>query len=604
MEDARSPSAAVAVLCAAALAALLVYAFGWVKRLARGRAPDLTGLPVLGAIWATGAIMAGLGGQSGQPHLEPSPWLGAATLALAVLGLWIVLSAIDLLKLPRGIPAIWTAVLVAVVGGGEPLIQAIKLPITGRLLNLGATGWFFSWAWVWLYGSMFARAGPITSATPGLAAVGAAVFWAVAVLQPGAVGAVPGCAAVLCLGSAVAVAALHRVIHDGRKSSGAFALGSFLGVIAALGMLKNAATVGLLVPLLVVGMPLFAAVAPAGQRRPGQKGAPAHLHEVLWQQGFTPGQIAAVEIAGAAYLGFLAVVLVGVRAAHPLAKLVLVVAWTVAGLLGGRLLLRVLPRPGLAASGPVEVELFGVRLHALTMQQALDRAREFLRSDRPHYIVTCDASALSRAQDDPEFRRIVNQADLVTADGAGVVLAARLLGMPVQARVSGCDLVEGLCRVAAEEAQSVFFLGAEPGVAEEAARRLRDRVPGLVVAGCQHGYYPAEEEEEIVRKIAAARPGLLIVALGQGRQEKFIADNLQRIGARVAIGVGGSLDVISGRKRRAPVWMQRVGLEWLYRVAKEPWRLPRLKALPRVALMALVAALRQPAMPEERNDKQ
>ncbi|MCD6350867.1 MAG: WecB/TagA/CpsF family glycosyltransferase [Armatimonadetes bacterium] len=245
-------------------------------------------------------------------------------------------------------------------------------------------------------------------------------------------------------------------------------------------------------------------------------------------------------------------------------------------------------------AGPVEVRLFGLRVHGLTMDEAMERAAQFIRSGQPHYFVTCDASAVVRAQDDADFREIVNGADLVTADGAGVVLAARLLGLPVEVRVAGCDMVEALCRVAAREGGSVFFLGAEPGVAEEAAARLAERVPGLKVAGCRDGYFKPEEEEEVVRQIAHLRPAVLFVALGQPRQEQFIARHIEEIGACVAVGIGGSLDVISGRKKRAPLWMQRAGLEWLYRVACEPWRLPRLKALPRLMFMVLEELVRGP----------
>jgi N-acetylglucosaminyldiphosphoundecaprenol N-acetyl-beta-D-mannosaminyltransferase len=239
------------------------------------------------------------------------------------------------------------------------------------------------------------------------------------------------------------------------------------------------------------------------------------------------------------------------------------------------------------------VWLLGVRLHAVTYQGALETVRGFLREGHPHMVVTSDASAVMRAQDDAEFREIVNEADLVTADGAGVLLASKLLNLPLQDKVSGCDLVEDLCAVAAEEGRSVYFLGAAPGVAEAAAEKLRERRPALQVAGCHDGYFDEAEEARIVADIRARRPGLLLVALGIPRQEKWIKAHLESLGVPVCIGIGGSLDVISGRKQRAPVWMQRCGLEWLYRTVKEPSRLPRLAALPRIVWMTFGELLKR-----------
>jgi len=228
------------------------------------------------------------------------------------------------------------------------------------------------------------------------------------------------------------------------------------------------------------------------------------------------------------------------------------------------------------------------------MDQVLQEAERFIREDRPHMIVTSDASGIVRAQDDPELRQIMNEAAMVTADGAGVVLAAKLLNLPVQARCSGCDMVVELCRVAAQLGRSVYLLGAEPGVAEEAARKLQEHVAGLAVAGTHHGYFSPEDEPAIVDEVRNARPAVLFVALGIPRQEKWIRAHLEALGVPVCVGVGGSFDVISGRKQRAPVWMQRAGLEWLYRTAKEPRRIGRLAALPRIIWLTFMQLLKTP----------
>jgi len=241
---------------------------------------------------------------------------------------------------------------------------------------------------------------------------------------------------------------------------------------------------------------------------------------------------------------------------------------------------------------PPEVRMFGLRLHSVTLAEAEACAEGFIAEGHPHIIVTTDASGIIGALDDPELREIINSADLVTPDGAGVVLAARILGLPVRARCSGCDLVERLCRVATACGRSVYLFGAAPGVAKEAAVNLQKRVEGLQVGGSRDGYFQPEDEPGIVAAISAAKPAVLFVALGIPRQEKWIKSHMQELGVPVCIGIGGSFDVISGRKKRAPVWMQRVGLEWLYRTAKEPWRFPRLKALPRIVCLALGTRLR------------
>jgi len=270
-------------------------------------------------------------------------------------------------------------------------------------------------------------------------------------------------------------------------------------------------------------------------------------------------------------------------------KTLILVAFLASGVAGGFVLLRILPRGG-GRSGAVR--LLGVRITPVSMDEALAHAREFIAEGSPHMIVTSDATGVIRAQGDPELREIMDQADLVTADGQGVVLAARLLNVPIRERVSGVDMVQRLCEVAAEAGRSVFLLGGAEGVADAAGQKLRTAVPGLQVAGVQHGYFTPEEEPAIIERIREAKPAVLFVAFGIPKQEKWIRAHMDALGVPVCIGVGGSFDVISGRLRRAPVWMRRLGVEWLYRVAQEPRRLPRLKALPKLAWLALVAAFR------------
>jgi len=233
------------------------------------------------------------------------------------------------------------------------------------------------------------------------------------------------------------------------------------------------------------------------------------------------------------------------------------------------------------------IELFGVRVHRLTMEDAVAAVDGFLREGGARQVVTADTSMLVMAQRDPELREIINTAALVTPDSFGVLWAAHHLGLPLEERVTGVDLMERICARCAESGRKVFLFGAAPGVAEEAAARLKERFPGLQVAGTRHGFFKPDEEEGITAEIAASGADVLFVALGVPRQEKWIARSLDRTGVSVAIGVGGSFDVFSGRVKRAPRWVQRCNLEWLYRLCKNPRKIGKVKTLPVLVMMTL-----------------
>jgi N-acetylglucosaminyldiphosphoundecaprenol N-acetyl-beta-D-mannosaminyltransferase len=238
---------------------------------------------------------------------------------------------------------------------------------------------------------------------------------------------------------------------------------------------------------------------------------------------------------------------------------------------------------------PEWISMLGVRVTRLTRAEALARLEAFVESGAPHLVVTADSSGVVIAARDEEFRAILNRADLVTADSTGILWAARRLGTPLPERVAGCDLAEQLCALAARRGFSVFFYGAAPGVAEQAAANMQERYPGLIVVGAAHGFLSAAEQSELVERVRAARPEILLVALGIPRQEKWLAANLIRLGVPVTMGVGGTFDVFSGRVRRAPLWMQRHGLEWLYRLAGNPRKLAKAATLPRFVWMVFRA---------------
>ncbi len=225
-----------------------------------------------------------------------------------------------------------------------------------------------------------------------------------------------------------------------------------------------------------------------------------------------------------------------------------------------------------------EVSILGIAINRLTLKTALQKVEAFLSEERLHLIVTANPEIVMLAKQDQEFAGILEQADLVTADGIGLVIGAKILGQSLPERVTGIDLSTGLFQLALHRGWSFYLLGAAPGVAQEAATNLLAKYPGLKIAGTQHGYF--QDSEPILQDIAAKQPDILLVALGMGKQEKWVWDHRERLPVRVAIGVGGSLDVYAGRVQRAPEIFCKLGLEWFYRLLKQPSRLGRMLILP------------------------
>ncbi len=234
------------------------------------------------------------------------------------------------------------------------------------------------------------------------------------------------------------------------------------------------------------------------------------------------------------------------------------------------------------------VTILGVRVDDVTDEEALAHIQGYIDRGGAHQIATVNVEFIMAARRDVTFRHVLAEASLCVPDSVGVVWAARRQGHPLRQRVAGVDLVEKIAARAAERGWRVYFLGAAPGVAEAAARVLATRYPGLKVAGCYAGSPRPAEEDEIVGWVQAAQPDVLFVAYGAPRQDLWIARNQARIGVPVAMGVGGSFDFIAGVARRAPRWMQRLGLEWLHRLIKQPWRLRRQLAIPHFMLLVLL----------------
>lgn len=235
------------------------------------------------------------------------------------------------------------------------------------------------------------------------------------------------------------------------------------------------------------------------------------------------------------------------------------------------------------------VRLLGMRVDRVDMAGAISCVERFVAEGMPRHIVTADASMVVTYNEDAEFAAIVDKADLVTPDGAGILWATRRLGIPVRSKVSGVDLAAKCCELSAERGWRIFFFGAAPGVAEEARARMLALFPNAQIVGFRDGYFKPDEETKVVEEIRAAKPDILLVALGIPKQEKFITRNKAALGVPVSIGVGGTLDVFSGTVRRAPLWMQKASLEWLYRLASNPKKISKVALLPRFALMTLKA---------------
>lgn len=223
--------------------------------------------------------------------------------------------------------------------------------------------------------------------------------------------------------------------------------------------------------------------------------------------------------------------------------------------------------------------ILGVPVDDMTMSEALERCDEFIAvgraTGRTHQIATVNADFVVNSLHDPELQRILQEADMATADGMPLVWGSRLLGGALPGRVTGADLVPALAERAAQRGYSMYFLGAREGVAAKAAEILQRRYPGLRVAGV-YSPPPAsvlEMDRSVFERVRAAQPDILLVAFGNPKQEKWIRMYAPELSAPIAIGVGGTLDMIVGVTRRAPAWMQRTGLEWVYRLAQEPRRL-------------------------------
>lgn len=226
----------------------------------------------------------------------------------------------------------------------------------------------------------------------------------------------------------------------------------------------------------------------------------------------------------------------------------------------------------------MRIDVLGVGFDDLTMQEAVERGMALLRSDGAHYVVTPNPEIVEVCRENPEAMRAVNGADLVLPDGIGVIKGAAMLGTPLKEKTPGIEFAAHLMERMAGEGLSLYLLGAKPGVAELAVEKLTAQYPGLKLAGTHDGYF--KEDGPVVDAIRESGADCVFVCLGAPKQELWMAKNGPATGARLLCGLGGSLDVFAGTVERAPKFWSDHGLEWFYRLCKEPRRIGRMMKLP------------------------
>ena len=235
-----------------------------------------------------------------------------------------------------------------------------------------------------------------------------------------------------------------------------------------------------------------------------------------------------------------------------------------------------------------KVNILGVWVDMVNIPRAVDKIMQFFDDDGLHKVYTPNSEIIMAAYKDDNFRDILNDAELLTADGIGVVYASKILGKPITERAAGYDILCEILERIKGTSRSVFLFGGKPGVAEIAEEKLKERYPGIVIAGTRNGYFKPEEEEDIVSQINSSGAELLLVCLGAPKQELWINKYKDKLNVKVAMGVGGSLDVFAGTALRAPDFYCKHGLEWFYRLMKQPSRAGRMLALPKFGFTVLI----------------
>ncbi len=233
------------------------------------------------------------------------------------------------------------------------------------------------------------------------------------------------------------------------------------------------------------------------------------------------------------------------------------------------------------------VNIAGINIDDISMEQAVETIYKFISSDTNHSIFTPNAEIMMDGITNKDMKAILNSADMLVADGAGVVLASKILGKEVAEKVSGFDLVKNLLEASSERPIKFYLFGGKPGIAEKANANIICDYPGAEVVGTRNGYFTKKDEDNIIQDINNSGAEVLLVCLGAPKQEQWISENKHRLKVKASLGVGGTMDVLAGNVKLAPDFFRNNGLEWLYRLYKEPWRFKRMLRLPKFILYVL-----------------
>lgn len=228
--------------------------------------------------------------------------------------------------------------------------------------------------------------------------------------------------------------------------------------------------------------------------------------------------------------------------------------------------------------GHMRTDVLGVGFDNITMDEAVSRALDIIENGESGYVVTPNPEIVMACRRDEQALRAVNGAELVIPDGIGIIYGARILAKPMKERIPGIEFAGRLMDKMQERGYKLFLFGAKPGVAEKAAERLREQYPNLTICGCENGYFT--DSRPIIQEIRNSGADVVFVCLGAPKQEKWMAEHQAETGAKLMVGLGGSLDVFSGTVKRAPEFWQKTKLEWLYRALTDPKRFKRTLKLP------------------------
>ena len=231
------------------------------------------------------------------------------------------------------------------------------------------------------------------------------------------------------------------------------------------------------------------------------------------------------------------------------------------------------------------VNIHGVKIHNVTMQEAVETVLGWVSGDSIHAVYTPNAEIIMQAQRNQDLKNILNEAGLLIPAGAGVILGSKILNTPLKEKVSGVDLIKNLFKASAGKSISYYILGGQPGVAEMAAVNILSEYGKVNIKGYAHGYFSPDEEDELIESINKLKPDILLAGFGVPKQEFWIHQNMYRLKTKVCIGVGGAIDVLAGTVALAPEVMRKAGLEWLFRLVREPKRYKRMMDLPRFVLL-------------------